>query len=325
VRRAATALCLTAGLSVVGLADEAHVLLPSELARAVSPGNQSGLIVGLERRVDSQLATVSLQLRALGAPARYPIPEPESCGDPEALSIATPLPVPGEIGDAVRRTTGSLAVVEHVVRWVSRAIALDEGDIGPQDAASVLRRGHGRCSGRANLSVGLLRSVGVPARVVHGVLLAESGPRWHRWGEAWLGDVGWVPFDPGSSVGVVSVRHLPLTAPISGTLSGVKLESLNGSGFLTLPVRGGLRVLPTEGVTLRCRGELEEAIVVAALHAPDGSRWARMGSGEVSFPGLLPGWYRLSWIGSAGILGSAMLRLGNVREVSVSVAERGGA
>ena len=122
-----------------------------------------------------------------------------------------------------QRPGSALARLVSAVSFVSRTVALDEDDAGPQDAVSVLARGRGRCSGRANAAVGLLRRMGIPARVVHGLLLGDGGARWHRWGEAWLGPLGWTPFDPGAAVGLVSVRYLPLVGSGEGaSLAGVR-------------------------------------------------------------------------------------------------------
>ncbi len=67
----------------------------------------------------------------------------------------------------------------------------------PDDARAVFEAERGNPSGRARLLVALLRSVGIPARLVGGLRL-EDGARKRAtisWVEAWLGGK-WVPFDP---------------------------------------------------------------------------------------------------------------------------------
>jgi hypothetical protein len=71
-----------------------------------------------------------------------------------------------------------------------------------QEAAAVLERRSGYCTGIARLTVGLLRAVGIPAREVPGYVVAAdvAGPGgakgYHRWVEVHYDDVGWVFSDP---------------------------------------------------------------------------------------------------------------------------------
>lgn len=67
----------------------------------------------------------------------------------------------------------------------------------PDDARSVLQAERGSPSGRARLLVALLRSVGIPARLVGGLRLEDAARKRATlsWVEAWL-DGTWVPFDP---------------------------------------------------------------------------------------------------------------------------------
>jgi transglutaminase-like putative cysteine protease len=67
----------------------------------------------------------------------------------------------------------------------------------PDDARAVLSAERGTPSGRARLLVALLRSVGIPARLVGGLRLEDAARKRATlsWVEAWLGGK-WVPFDP---------------------------------------------------------------------------------------------------------------------------------
>jgi hypothetical protein len=312
------------GICSPAMADQAVLRVPASVARGVVEGSRWGIFIGVESRSDGAVVTVTQTLRPLGSATRWPLADPSACGDRDALVVdrsggtALPAALP------VRKGESALGVVEDVVRFVSQVVEPDEHDAGAQDAASVLRRRRGRCSGRANAAVGLLRELGLPARVVHGVLLAEGSARLHRWGEVWIGDAGWVPFDPGVSVGVVGIRYLPLSSAADGDYSSIGVESLREDGFLSLPVRGGLRVASVEGVTVHCRPAAPGEVVMAVLHAPDGSRWAKQGRGVLRFDGLVAGVYRLSWVGGDRIGRAATLRLGEVREVHVNLASAGG-
>jgi transglutaminase-like putative cysteine protease len=67
-----------------------------------------------------------------------------------------------------------------------------------EDALTVLRQGRGSSAGKARLLTALLRSIGIPARLVGGLKL-EDATKKHAtisWVEAYF-DGGWVPLDPG--------------------------------------------------------------------------------------------------------------------------------
>ena len=79
-------------------------------------------------------------------------------------------------------------------------------------ALEALNQQAGVCQDYAHLSIGLLRSAGIPARYVSGYLHTGKDARpgdtvsgeSHAWVEAWLGD--WWPFDPTNGV-AVGERH----------------------------------------------------------------------------------------------------------------------
>ncbi|MGV8040832.1 MAG: transglutaminase-like domain-containing protein [Thermoanaerobaculaceae bacterium] len=297
MRPVAVLLALAGGwLPRPAAADEAHFWFPTELAAQVETGVRGGLVVGIERDGAGALVTVSGEIRPLGqAPAVAPV-RPEATGDRTTLTLPRGFVPPPELADI--RTSGLDAweTTLRVVEFVSARVALDEADSGAQDASSVLARGRARCSGRANAAVGLLRAVGVPARVVHGVVVGERAARWHRWGEAWLGRLGWVPFDPGIAVGALSVRYVPMRGAGEGaSLGGIRLLGIDERGYAALPIRNRLRLVPVQGVTVRVASAQPARQFWAALYGPDGSRRILRGTGEVVFSGLLAGRYRVVW------------------------------
>ena len=321
---------VTAGLLAlacggVAFGDEASIFVPTALAARVEGGERAGLSIALEARPDGAVVWLNRAVQALPDVPAYPLPEPTGCSDPTALEVPPSFAVPPELTGRPSQGDSAFDVAARVVEFVSQRIALDEQDLGPQDGISVLARRRGRCSGRANLAVGLLRAAAIPARVVRGIVVGKDGARWHRWGEAWLGELGWIAFDPGAAVGLVSVRYLPLRGSGEGpTLAGVRLERVNENGYLGLPVRRGMRVLPVGGVTLRCIASARDPAITALLVGPDGSRWARQGPGEVVFFGMLPGRYRFVWRG-AGRTNALNLRLEGTGEVRVELPGAGGA
>lgn len=222
------------------VADQLQLEMPVPLAARVIAGPTWDGAVTLEPKDTSSVKVlVEVRFRAGAWEGGSDVP-PESV-PPEASSVERFLPLPAELRRAQQASPWDKLV--RTVAWVSRNVRLAESDRGSQDAASVLRRRVGRCSGRANLAVALLRQMGVPARVVHGLLLRPDGAVWHRWGEAWLGQAGWRPFDPGVAVGVVGVRYLPMVgADERLSLRGVRVVSVSEWEFAHLPRVHGMRV-----------------------------------------------------------------------------------
>lgn len=221
-------------------ADQLQLEMPVSLAARVvagptwdgavtlEPKDTLSVKVTVEARFRERVWENGARLRAEAAPA-------------EATRVEQFLPLPHEL-QALKPASPWDKLVATVA-WVSRNVRLAEGDRGAKDAASVLRRKVGRCSGRANVAVALLRQMGVPARVVHGLFLRSDGAVWHRWGEAWLGPVGWRPFDPGVAVGVVGVRYVPMVgADEKLSLRGVRVLAVAEWEFAHLPQVQGLRV-----------------------------------------------------------------------------------
>lgn len=320
----ALATCLGSFMLAGSLAaDELHVVMPISLAARVQAGERAGALVTVEPHEGKALVTVSRSLRALsdapsvGEIALAGVPSPDSTAVPAGFAA------PAELTRRVNRGGSSHEALASVVEYVSRTVTLDETDKGPQDAGSVLVRRRARCSGRANLAVGLLRTLGLPARVVHGIVVGDRSAVWHRWGEAWLGHLGWVAFDPGAAVGVVNVRYIPVQGAGGGaSLVGIQLLKVEEAGYSAIPRRGALRVVPESGVTLRCLQRGTSGTLSAALRSPDGSWTVKRGEQELTFAGLMPGRYQLLWRG-VGTKGGQNLELGAADEVTVHVQADG--
>ena len=104
----------------------------------------------------------------------------------------------------------------------------------------------GVCQDMAHLSIGALRSVGIPARYVSGYLYPREGGgggetvlgESHAWIEWWAGD--WVGFDPtndkftgGDHVAVGRGREYTDVAPLKGVFAGAGSSTLEVSVAMT--------------------------------------------------------------------------------------------
>jgi len=62
-------------------------------------------------------------------------------------------------------------------------------------ARESLALGVGVCQDKSHILIGFLRSLGIPARYVSGVLVDTPGAT-HAWTEAYWPNIGWIPLDP---------------------------------------------------------------------------------------------------------------------------------
>ncbi|HHS13648.1 MAG TPA: hypothetical protein ENN03_07785 [bacterium] len=90
------------------------------------------------------------------------------------------------------------------------------------DALYSFESGRGNCQNYSHLSAALMRSAGIPVRIVNGVTLKEPytvntpegaftfkmGQGRHSWIEVWFPDLGWIPFDPQQTELFVSNRFV---------------------------------------------------------------------------------------------------------------------
>ncbi len=96
---------------------------------------------------------------------------------------------------------GSSPLAATVKAYMATLTALEYQADGHGALMPTLRDGVARCEGYAELYVGLVRKMGIPARIVNGYVADEGeGPKApkdaHSWVEVWFPGVGWVPQDP---------------------------------------------------------------------------------------------------------------------------------
>ncbi len=133
------------------------------------------------------------------------------------------------INELARRLTNGARseyeAVTAITNWVADQIKYTFNP--PQyDAAYTLATHSGNCQNFAHLSIALLRSVGIPARIVGGITLKDAwkvpidaknaivqsmGQGGHAWLEVWFPDLGWLPYDPQQSKQFTSTRHIKQT------------------------------------------------------------------------------------------------------------------
>lgn len=221
-------------------------------------------------------------------------------------------PAPNSESDAIFRLARTLTVdadtefnaASRILSWVARNISyhLDRGE--SQEAAHVLQRRTGYCTGISRLTVGLLQAVGLRAREVAGVVLAndKDGPSgYHRWVEIHFADVGWVFSDPLYSHHFVPASYLRLAdeslQPAKG-LEGVLIERVDNLAVVDLSPSAGPGIRARRNTTRRLAAAVQVSVATGAQGMAvleNGTRRLLhvLVGGEATFLGLEPGEYRL--------------------------------
>jgi hypothetical protein len=132
----------------------------------------------------------------------------------------------GEIADRAPEA----ALARSVAAWVSRRTAYVLGSSGPHDTAvETLLTGQGVCRDFAHLTVGLLRAVGIPARLVSAYAPGLSPMDFHAVAEAHI-DGAWRIFDP---TGLAPRQSLLRIATGRDAADTAFADVLSGSATLT--------------------------------------------------------------------------------------------
>ncbi|MDI6776982.1 MAG: transglutaminase-like domain-containing protein [Syntrophales bacterium] len=140
--------------------------------------------------------------------------------------------------------------VQRIISWVVDHVHY----VNPParyDAVYSLESGKGNCQNFSHLSAALLRSVGIPVRIINGITLKQPfdvtwqkgvltfkmGQGRHSWIEVWFPDLGWVPFDPQNSQLFVSNRFIRVEV-------GVDNNETKNDGLLRWSQTGEAAVKP---------------------------------------------------------------------------------
>lgn len=113
-----------------------------------------------------------------------------------ASQLVDPATVGETAREAVEGAATLLETVVGVVAWVYNNVRYERGNTSVNTtAADVLESRCGVCQDMTHLALGMLRSRGVPARYVSGLLTRQAGET-HAWLEFLHPRQGWLPADP---------------------------------------------------------------------------------------------------------------------------------
>ena len=108
------------------------------------------------------------------------------------------------VGDAKR----AYSACSKIRAWIYSNLKV-RADIGiTRSASGVLESKVGVCRDYATLLAAMARAVGVPSKVVSGIVYLNDGFYYHAWVECWVGD--WIPFDATMPDDFVDATHIKL-------------------------------------------------------------------------------------------------------------------
>ena len=195
----------------------------------------SGAFAEFSLAVDGEVETQDTAGIVRGAVEYFP---------PELYLRETPLTTPDDaIADFAKTAqgkakNGTLDRMHKLLLELHEHMAFEVGmtDSGTP-AAEAFARGKGVCQDLTHVFIAACRTLGIPARYVSGHLFRsdavtpqEAG---HAWAEAYIGDLGWVGFDPVNGISptdayvrvAVGLDYLG-AAPVRGAQTGGSEETL---------------------------------------------------------------------------------------------------
>ena len=180
-----------------------------------------------EKQKDRITGTVTIRSKAYDA--RDAVPFPGESVAPAAMSKwLDPEPLIESDHDAIvslakeltEETGDRWQAVLKIARWVNREVRYVIADSA--SARMALEKREGDCGPHSTLTVAMLRAVGIPARLVGGLVYTPSfGGTFgqHAWVEVFMGDDGWIALDPTTGEHeLLSATHIKLFEGMGGVV-----------------------------------------------------------------------------------------------------------
>jgi len=125
--------------------------------------------------------------------------------------------------------------IARILAWMDANIAKEAVD--SFTAVDVLRERRAECQGHAYLFAALARALGIPARIVNGIVYSpeHGGFLYHTWNEAWIAGRGWQPVDATFGQPRADATHLKLIegeqpgdlVPLVGLVGRIRVASVS--------------------------------------------------------------------------------------------------
>lgn len=238
-------------------------LLEASLARRDALVDFSLLAAG---PLESPRRLSRLELVIEGIPARFAVPSDggQSCvreagrvacridrhaplaGDADPQRYLAPTLAAPSMLPQVRELAQKIAAGEKneektialLLRWIAENI--EKQAVDSFSAIDVLRERRAECQGHAYLLAAFARALGIPARIVNGIVYSEAhdGFLYHTWNELWIAGRGWQPVDATFGQPQADATHLKLVEgespadlmPLVGLIGRIRVASLAALG-----------------------------------------------------------------------------------------------
>jgi hypothetical protein len=245
--------------------------------------------------VEKLQVTTQSSLSPFASHAAYPLTQ--IAPDAQPYLGITPLV---QLPTSARRLVQSLAhgkmreqrVVESVANWVASNVHFAYGVASPAYTATAIWNSHtATCRGYADLTAGMLRSLGIPTQVVFGLVagkpinlgiagsarsmgwgVGSSTGEMHAWLNVYFPDVGWVPLDPQLEKFFIDTRHVAFETNIDAGATGIGTFAAQAAGAASATghtlSNGYVAIAPADGISSQVGIQIKDAFHVQY----DGSR-----------------------------------------------------
>ena len=280
---------LAQGTAVEGV-DSARILAPA--GTSIEPYAN----LGYELKVEDGEVVVRSDAQPLRSVASYRAPDFTDAERREpTVRLASTL---------TRGAHTQFDAASRILGWVSREIRYTYDRSVSQEAAAVLARRSGYCTGVARLTVALLRAAGLEAREVAGWIASSNSAEpaiYHRWVEIHYADRGWVFSDPLATHNWVPASYVRLASErvdASGLEGGLLLERRDTIAAVDTYADAGAVVRARRNEPRQRAGSLRVEVADGEAGTltleGDGRKWtSALQLGAAVFVGLSPGDYLL--------------------------------
>lgn len=181
--------------------DDVSTLIPEDARQAFNGRTGRGALLEVRRVVPESGSTST-------APIDMPDPEPYLQGN-SLMQTWYPILI-AAAAKCVRASGGDAwEGAREIEKFVNAHVENKGFGTAFGSATEVLSSRAGDCSEHAVLMAAMTRAVGIPSKLVSGLVYHEGGFAYHMWVEVWTGR-GWYALDPTFGEGSVDATHIKL-------------------------------------------------------------------------------------------------------------------
>lgn len=134
--------------------------------------------------------------------------------------------------EVVGEETDAWACAKKLLDWVDANLRQVRSEPRPISALEILDQGEGDCTEHAILFSALAQSVGIPTKIILGLVHTDAGYAYHAWNEVYVGE--WVQMDPSWGLYTRGAGHLQLAGGAVSREAMIKENIATGKTIGTL-------------------------------------------------------------------------------------------